>query len=153
MSHDGYAAPFGVVHERTLILEKDGKSLFGIDTLVGVPLNGFDEFAIRFHVHPSVSASMAASGESIFLALPNGEAWEFEATPGVELDLEESIYMSATFGHRRSEQIVIYGNASHMSSVTWSFVQSGSSRARPLSDVDLAEAQRLDAEEAEKNNT
>ncbi|PCJ85874.1 MAG: heparinase [Hyphomicrobiales bacterium] len=147
MSHDGYAASFGVVHERTLILEQDGKSLFGIDTLVGLPVRGYDEFAIRFHIHPTVSTSMAAGGESVFLALPNGEAWEFEATPGVELVLEESIYMSATFGHRRSEQIVIYGNASQMSSVTWSFVQAGSSRSRPLSDVDLVEAQRLDAEE------
>lgn len=144
MSHDGYGALFGLVHERTLILEQDGKSLFGVDTLSGRPMEGFDEFAIRFHIHPGVSASMTASGESVFLSLPNGDAWDFEATPGVEIALEESIYMSETFGHRRSEQIVIYGNASKMNSVTWSFVQSGSPRSRPLSEADREVAMRLD---------
>tara|TARA_R110002094_G_scaffold68275_3_gene77346 strand:- start:8007 stop:9281 length:1275 start_codon:yes stop_codon:yes gene_type:complete len=146
MSHDGYAALFGLVHERTLILEQDGKSLFGVDTLSGRPIEGYDEFAIRFHIHPGVSASMTSSGESVFLSLPNGDAWEFEATPGVDIALEESIYMSETFGHRRSEQIVIYGNAGKMNSVTWSFVQSGSARSRPLSEVDLEEAMRLEEE-------
>ena len=125
MSHDGYAALFGLVHERTLILEQDGKSLFGVDTLSGRPIEGYDEFAIRFHIHPGVSASM---------------------TSGVDIALEESIYMSETFGHRRSEQIVIYGNAGKMNSVTWSFVQSGSARSRPLSEVDLEEAMRLEEE-------
>lgn len=144
MSHDGYGALFGLVHERTLILEQDGKSLFGVDTLSGRPMEGFDEFAIRFHIHPGVSASTTSNGESVFLSLPNGDAWEFEATPGVELALEESIYMSETFGHRRSEQIVIYGNASKMNSVTWSFVQSGSARSRPLSEVDREVAMRVD---------
>lgn len=146
MSHDGYAALFGLVHERTLILEQDGKSLFGVDTLSGRPIEGYDEFAIRFHIHPGVSANMTSSGESIFLSLPNGDAWEFEATPGVDIALEESIYMSETFGHRRSEQIVIYGNAGKMNSVTWSFVQAGSARSRPLSEVDLEEAMRLEEE-------
>lgn len=144
MSHDGYGALFGLVHERTLILEQDGKSLFGVDTLTGRPMDGFDEFAIRFHIHPGVSASMTSTGESVFLSLPNGDAWEFETTPGVELALEESIYMSETFGHRRSEQIVIYGNAGKMNSVTWSFVQSGSARSRPLSEADLEVATRVD---------
>lgn len=147
MSHDGYGALFGLVHERTLILEQDGKSLFGVDTLSGRPVAEFDEYAIRFHIHPGVSASMTSSGESVFLSLPDGDAWEFEATPGVEIALEESIYMSETFGHRRSEQIVIYGNASKMNSVTWSFVQSGSSRSRPLSDADREVATRQDEKE------
>lgn len=143
MSHDGYETLFGVTHERTLILEQDGKSLFGVDTLSGRTTDGFDEYAIRFHIHPGVSANMTSNGESVFLSLPNGEAWEFEATPGVELALEESIYMSETFGHRRSEQIVIYGDVGTMNSVTWSFVQSGSSRSRPLSETDLEEATQV----------
>jgi uncharacterized heparinase superfamily protein len=147
MSHDGYGALFGLVHERTLILEQDGKSLFGVDTLSGRPIPGYDEYAIRFHIHPGVSASMASSGHSVFLSLPTGDAWEFEATPGVEIALEESIYMSETFGHRRSEQIVIYGNASKMNSVTWSFVQTGSARARPLSEADHEVSLRIDEED------
>lgn len=140
MSHDGYAGLYGLVHERTLILEQDGKSLFGIDTLTGRPIDGYDDYAIRFHIHPGVTANITSSGESVFLTAGANEIWEFEATPGVEIALEESIYMSETFGHRRSQQIVIYGHARGMNSVTWSFVQAGSSRARPLSDVDLAEA-------------
>jgi uncharacterized heparinase superfamily protein len=147
MSHDGYGALFGLVHERTLILEQDGKSLFGVDTLTGRPIPGYDEYAIRFHIHPGVSASMASSGHSVFLSLPTGDAWEFEATPGVEIALEESIYMSETFGHRRSQQIVIYGNASKMNSVTWSFVQTGSARARPLSEADREVTLRIDEED------
>ena len=147
MSHDGYGALFGLVHERTLILEQDGKSLFGVDTLSGRPVEDYDEYAIRFHIHPGVSASMTSSGESVFLTLPTGDAWEFEATPGVEIALEESIYMSETFGHRRSEQIVIYGNASKMNSVTWSFVQTGSARSRPLSEADREVTLRLDEED------
>src|SRR6516164_7410159 len=58
-AHDGYAADFDVVHQRTLRLSPDGRTLDGEDSFVpatgdNLPLDKGDEFAIRFHLHPSI---------------------------------------------------------------------------------------------------
>ena len=57
----------------------------------------------RFHLHPSVSASLQASG-SVLLRTPNGEGWRFQAAGG-EIGLSESVYWGRRDDTRRTEQI------------------------------------------------
>jgi len=134
-SHDGYLRRFKTIHERGLLLTADGGRLIGVDRFRHVDGNmrGIDDqYAIRFHLHPTVKASRLSSGDAILILCPDGEAWEFVAQSSetgdpeaelLEATLEESIYLSNTHGHRRTEQIVVYGRIRHAATVTWSLTR------------------------------
>ena len=124
-SHDGYADRFDVVHHRSLMLTADGSRLEGEDRMeVGelsrVTEGGSDEFAVRFHLHPSVKASRLSDGHGVMLLMADREAWTFSAldTP---VEIEESVYLAGADGPRRTVQIVIYGRAGKSETVRWSF--------------------------------
>jgi uncharacterized heparinase superfamily protein len=68
-------------------------------------------FAVRFHVHPDIRASMAQDGASVILLLPSGDGWRFRATGG-SVSLEESVYLGSGDAVRRTEQIVVSGDFS-----------------------------------------
>src|SRR5262249_22481067 len=60
-SHNGYSDLFNVVHYRVLMIAPDGLRLDGEDSFVpakgdAVPADR-DQFAVRFHLHPSVKAN------------------------------------------------------------------------------------------------
>ena len=38
-----------------------------------------DQFALRFHLHPSIKANRVADGHSAMLLMPNKEVWTFNA--------------------------------------------------------------------------
>jgi uncharacterized heparinase superfamily protein len=126
-SHNGYAARYKTVHQRTWRLTQDGSRLDGEDVFFApdggnVPKKTQDQFAIRFHLHPNIKASRRADGESVLLAPPGGESWVFTA-PGATVELEESVFLPATDGPRRTEQIVVFGHARDLPRVVWSFVR------------------------------
>jgi uncharacterized heparinase superfamily protein len=123
-SHDGYAAEFGAIHTRTLKVSEDGRSIDGEDMFTPshkkFDLKKGDEYAIRFHLHPSVKASRLSEGRGVILVLPDKEVWTF-ATMGERVDVEESVYLAGPDGPRRAVQIVIYGHARQAEKVRWSF--------------------------------
>ena len=124
-SHDGYALPFGLVHRRRLFLDSAGDDLRGEDVLVrsgggARPPHGF---AIRFHLHPSVQASLVQDGSAALLRLPSGAGWRLRAQGGA-LSLAESVYLGHAGETRRSEQVVVSGaltdtSAEEAASVKW----------------------------------
>ncbi|HEY0223267.1 MAG TPA: heparinase II/III family protein [Pseudolabrys sp.] len=124
-SHDGYAADFGIVHNRTIQISADGRALNGEDSFTpshgpAIPTNVADEFAIRFHLHPAIKASRLSDGRGVILLLPDREVWTF-ATLGNPVEIEESVFLAGTDGPRRAVQIVIYGHAREQAKVKWSF--------------------------------
>jgi uncharacterized heparinase superfamily protein len=122
-SHDGYAERFGAIHQRTLMLTKDGNHLEGEDVFtssVGDQLPREDEFAIRFHLHPTVRATLLSDGHGAMLMLPDRDVWNFNAFEDV-VELEESVYLASAEGPRRTAQIVIYGKGRRAPRVRWSF--------------------------------
>ncbi len=129
-SHDGYVPQFDLVHRRVLLMATDGSRLDGEDTLVasgGHPLKaGQDDFAIRFHLHPSIKASRLSDARGVMLVLPNREVWTFEALDD-RVELEESVFLAGTDGPRRTTQIVIQQQARQVMSVRWSFARSAAS--------------------------
>jgi uncharacterized heparinase superfamily protein len=123
-SHDGYADIFNVVHQRVLVLSTDGRRLDGEDLFT--PASGQaisadrDQFALRFHLHPSIKANRVADGHGAMLLMPSKEAWTFNAYDD-RVDLEESVYLAGPDGPRRTLQLVIYGRARKIMRVQWTF--------------------------------
>src|SRR6516225_9182924 len=103
-SHDGYADIFNVIHQRVLMLAADGRRLDGEDSFT--PARGAlipadrDQFAVRFHLHPSVKANRLYDGHRAMLAMPNREVWTFSAYED-RVDVEESVYLAGPDGPRR----------------------------------------------------
>lgn len=123
-SHDGYRRRLGAVHTRRLLLALNGGELVGEDefTLSGAP-SSLPAVA-RFHLHPAVRPSLIREGEGALLALPSGEVWAFEAS-GLKVAIEDSIFLAAADGRRRTEQIVVVFDAVAMPQIAWRFSRLG----------------------------
>ena len=131
--HDGYLGKFGVIHRRVLMVSQDGSRLDGEDTLSAAPggkIKGNEsDFALRFHLHPSVKASRLSDARGVMLVLPNRDVWTFEAMDD-KVDLEDSVFLAGNDGPRRTAQIVIRQDSRHAPSIRWSFVRSSTSAAQ-----------------------
>ncbi|HKG99746.1 MAG TPA: heparinase II/III family protein, partial [Bradyrhizobium sp.] len=129
-SHDGYLARFGVVHRRVLMVANDGSRLDGEDTVApprGARVKGNEtEYALRFHLHPSVKASRHSDARGVMLVLPNRDVWTFEALDD-KVDLEDSVFLAGNDGPRRAAQIVIRQDSRRGPSIRWTFVRSTTS--------------------------
>ena len=129
-SHDGYLARFGVVHRRVLMVAQDGTRLDGEDTVSPAPggrIKGNEtDYALRFHLHPSVKASRLSDARGVMLVLPNRDVWTFEALDD-KVELEDSVFLAGNDGPRRTAQIVIRQDSRNASSIRWSFVRSTTS--------------------------
>jgi len=129
-SHDGYLPQFGVVHRRVLMAAHDGSRLDGEDTVSPAPgarIKGNEtDYAVRFHLHPSVKASRLSDARGVMLVLPNRDVWTFEALDD-KVELEDSVFLAGNDGPRRTAQIVIRQDSRHAPSIRWSFVRSASS--------------------------
>jgi uncharacterized heparinase superfamily protein len=107
--HDGYRREFGMIHRRRLYLAADGTDLRGEDRLDPYRRSArAAPFAVRFHLHPEVTASLAQGGNAALLRLPKGGGWRLHAG-GARLDLEQSIYLGRGGEIRRSQQVVLSG--------------------------------------------
>ena len=131
-AHDGYASRFGLLHQRSWRLSPDGERLDGEDVFFttdgdAVSADAPDVFEIRFHLHPNVKASRRTDGSSVLLVLPGKESWLFSA-PNMEVEVEESVFLSATDGPRRSSQIVIADEIRALPRVVWTFIRATQSQ-------------------------
>jgi uncharacterized heparinase superfamily protein len=103
-THDGYRQRFGLTYARQLFLAADGEDLRGEERLTGRP---GANFAVRFHLHPSVQASLADDGGAAILRLPSGMFWRLRAA-GAEMSLGESVYLGSGEA-RKTQQVVLSG--------------------------------------------
>ena len=115
--HDGYRDLYGLLHRRRVFLAADGGDLRGEDALfrpvAAGPPDDVDvrwPFAIRFHLHPDIRASLSRDSMSALLVQPNGDGWRFR-TDGGPIRLERSVYLAAGAPPQRATQIVIQGEA------------------------------------------
>jgi uncharacterized heparinase superfamily protein len=125
IAHNGYEARYGLIHERRIMLSKDGKMLQGSDRLRAGESGGATEphaFALRFHIHPNVRLKRVREGHAVLCILHNAKRWLFETSAGL-VDIEESIYFAAPDGPRSCAQIVIHGEAFPGTVLEWSLRQ------------------------------
>ena len=103
-THDGYRERFGLTYARQLFLAADGEDLRGEERLTGRPGAAF---AVRFHLHPSVQASLTQGEGAALFRLPSGMRWRLRAA-GAEMSLGESIYLGSGEA-RKTQQVVLSG--------------------------------------------
>jgi uncharacterized heparinase superfamily protein len=115
--HEGYREQYGLSHRRRVFLAADGGDLRGEDALFRPIEDGPPDdvdvrwrFAIRFHLHPSVRASLARDSMSVLLVQESGAGWRFRSDGG-PIRLERSVYLAAGAPPQRATQIVVQGEA------------------------------------------
>ena len=120
-SHDGYAARYGLMHRRMLIMREDGSELRGEDLLVPVGKKGKRGkigFAIRFHIGPGIELGLSDDKRGAGLALPDGSYWQFRMSSletgndTCELAIEESMWVDGGGRPQPIQQLVIQGMTS-----------------------------------------
>ncbi len=139
VAHDGWQVTHGLTHARTLDLTQDGRALAGEDlltTLTDSDRARFDRamdasslqgiaFAIRFHLHPEVEASVDLGGAAVSLALKSGEIWIFRQDGQAEMTLERSVYLeNGRLNPRATQQVVLTARAmSYATRIRWSLAK------------------------------
>lgn len=121
-SHNGYAARFGLMHERGLALSAKGDIIDGYDHFFTpgeekLSANARDQVAIRFHLHPDVEVSHQGSGE-LYLEIKGGDIWTF-SSPDIPPQLEDSIDLANLNGPQRCRQIVLHLRPSLKARARW----------------------------------
>ena len=126
----GFNDQHGIMHRRVIMLSQDGTRLEGEDTVSptqGGRVKGNEtDYALRFHLHPSVKASRLSDARGVMLVLPNRDVWTFEALED-RVELEDSVFLAGNDGPRRTAQIVIRQDLRRSPSIRWSFVRSTAS--------------------------
>jgi uncharacterized heparinase superfamily protein len=120
--HDGYREKFGLLHRRTLTLFRTGTAIEGHDQLLpaghGEGMRSNSRVAVRFHLHPRVSATLARNSNTVTLVTAGGQAWRF-VTNHADIDIEESLFFADPICLRRSLQIVLKAPAMPATSIAW----------------------------------
>lgn len=119
-AHDGYAARFGLIHQRVLTLSADGTELAGEDILVPATKKGKRgkiAFAIRFHLGRGVELQLSPDKRGAMLLLPDGRLWQFRlggdtGDDEITLAAEDSLWVDGDGRPHATEQLVIEGLAS-----------------------------------------
>ena len=117
MEHDGWAVPFGLLHQRRLYLDQRLDELRAEERLHPAPSHVEGDvvraiaapYAVRFHLEPGVQASLARDRRSILLRGHSGRGWWFR-TDGPDVAIEPSVHIDEGLT-RRSLQIVVRGSA------------------------------------------
>jgi uncharacterized heparinase superfamily protein len=104
MKHDGYLRSDGLTHRRRIFLSAEGEDLRGEDTLTG---RGGVPFAVRFHLHPAVNATILQNAKDALLRLPRDGGWRLRCSE--PLTIAESIYFEDAPEPRRTSQITVSG--------------------------------------------
>ncbi|MFZ3581239.1 heparinase II/III family protein [Loktanella sp. DJP18] len=139
LSHDGFRITHGLTHARTLEMTTDGRGLSGEDLLTTLDVpdkQRFDRaldatqmqgipFAIRFHLHPDVDATVDLGGAAVSMALKSGEIWVLRHDGHAELRLEPSVYLeSGRLKPRAARQVVLSGVAmAYATRIRWSLAK------------------------------
>jgi uncharacterized heparinase superfamily protein len=121
--HDGYQTRFGINHQRSWYVSKNGDRLEGEDVFISdAQLPSGNLFTkIRFHLHPSVDVHNDPNSGQIRLILAHGAVWYFTADYG-RVSVEESVFLAAPEGSEKTKNIVITFYVAEQESVRWCFM-------------------------------
>jgi uncharacterized heparinase superfamily protein len=139
MSHDGFRLTHGLTHARTLDLAVDGRGMVGEDlltTLTDLDKQKFEvavdqsalqgvQYALRFHLHPDVDATIDTGGAAISMALKSGEIWILRHDGHAQMTLEPSVYLeNGRLKPRPTQQVVLSGRTmAYATRVRWSLAK------------------------------
>ncbi len=112
LSHDGWARPLGLIHERRVYVASQTDELRGEDVFSSAKGGGRRRrtaFAVRFHVDADVQVSIARDGRSVLLRGASSRGWWFR-NDAAEVALEPSVQFQDGLP-RRTVQVVLRGEA------------------------------------------
>ncbi len=106
-AHDGYLATSGIKHYRQIGTQNRGKVFCGQDHFESISGTAPEGLAtIRFHLHPTVRASLTRDKNEILLSLPGGTGFRFYWSGG-GAHIEDSIYFGRDHSPQKSKQIIL----------------------------------------------
>lgn len=137
--HDGYAPSHGLSYLRRIEMSRDGRMIFGEETLAAVSdaeqaqfraalaqdrRSGIP-FSLRFHLHPDVDSSIDLGGTAVSLALKSGEIWVLRYEGHFALGLAASVYLEkGRLAPRAAKQVVLSGAAfDYATRIRWSLAK------------------------------
>jgi len=158
VAHDGWSATHGLTAGRELHLSADGRRLGGTDSLTALTVperKRFEDmlnrtqlegvgFAIRFHLHPDVDATLDMGGHAVSMALRSGEIWVFRHDGRAKLRLDASVYLErGRLKPRATRQIVLSAHAREIETrISWTLAKA---QDTPLAIRDLEREEPLPA--------
>ena len=117
-THDGYRPVFDLEHSRKVEVLRNEEGVIGSEI---ISTSGELDFAVRFHLHPTVTVSLAQGGSSALIKLKKGGGWRLSAS-GADMQIEDSIYLGSG-KPKRTSQIVLTGRTNRGSMVIkWSII-------------------------------
>jgi uncharacterized heparinase superfamily protein len=123
-SHDGYVRRFGLVHQRRLTLNADGRELQGEDSLIPQGRKRRSEptpVTVRFHLAPAVEVTSTADGQGALLRIRGGGVWQFRCRGG-QLGIEDSLWLDGDSQPHGTLQLVLSGETPPDGmSLSWTF--------------------------------
>lgn len=133
--HNYFALSHGYTALKRLYLSADGMDFRGQDRFVPLTASAprrQNEYVVRFHLHPDISASLQAGGMACLLITRSGRGWQFRAKgpAGSTLHLEPSIYMGPNGYPEKTQQIVLAGQADDEIGMRWALKFAGQLRRR-----------------------
>ncbi|MXO51829.1 heparinase [Erythrobacter gaetbuli] len=114
-AHNGYAARFGLIHRRILMLSDEGTELRGEDVLEPSGRKGKRGkigFAMRFHLGRAIEARVTEDGRGVHLAMPDASYWQFRLggdTGEAACSVEDSLWVDGQGRPHGTQQIVVEG--------------------------------------------
>lgn len=109
-SHDGFAAEFGLVHERRLYLDLKAGELRGEDRFVPQPnaQARLIPYTLHFHLDPDATAVVARDHRSVLLRGPSEKGWWLR-NDALDVRVEPSVHLRD--GRQRpAQQVVLTGH-------------------------------------------
>lgn len=124
-SHDGYLERHGVLHQRTLTVERGGRRIVGIDRLKPprgtMRLKRDVPFSIHFHLHPGVTCRRADAVGTVAIEA-RGQRWKLVAE-GARVVIEESAHYADAGGPLATLQVVLRGATFGESEIRWALTR------------------------------
>ncbi len=107
LAHDGWAALFGLTHERRLFLDLATEELRGEDRFVPLSAGAHRNlpFSVRFQLHPDAKASLARDHRSILIQGPTAGGWWLR-NDAREVAIEPAVHLREGRA-RRTAQVVL----------------------------------------------
>lgn len=125
-SHNGYVSLNGLTHTRKIYMGDEGhdircEDIFSTEHDLVRPV----ELAVRFHIHPSVSASLVNDNQEVLLRMPGGIGWRFKSSC-TDITLDDSLYIGEGTIPRKTKQIVLHSMLHDQDScLKWSLKREG----------------------------
>ena len=119
-SHNGFLKKFGILHERSLEYFVEKNKLIGTDKIILNKKLDSKNYAIRFHMDPSVKLTKTLNNKTILIEIENS-GWRFSSNCEI-INIESGIYFGNKNLSRENQNICLSGKTKDINQeIKWVF--------------------------------